>query len=203
MVPNDASSPAGALTEIRWHARGGQGAKTAATFLAESAVDAGFYAQGFPEYGPERMGAPVRAYNRISGKPIRVNAPVTSPGIVVLMDETLLKSAGIDEGTSQDTVFLVNTAAEPDDKLRHRLAEYAGPDAPLWILDANRLATETIGRPIPNTPMVGAMLRATGILPVDTVIEAVRHKLSKKFSAKIVDGNIEAVRRAYEEAQRI
>jgi pyruvate ferredoxin oxidoreductase gamma subunit len=187
------------VTEIRWHARGGQGAKTAATFLAESAVDAGLFAQGFPEYGPERMGAPMRAYNRIAHKPLRVNAPVKHPGIVVLMDETLLDTVDITEGATDKTIFLLNTASSDIQALQEKVRAKLGDKARVYVVNADKIAVETIGRPIPNTPMVGAMLRATNVLPVETVIEGLRHKLGKKFPPKVVEGNVAAVRRAFEE----
>lgn len=199
MAATDPTAPNNGVTEIRWHARGGQGAKTASTFLAESAVDAGLFAQGFPEYGPERMGAPMRAYNRIAPKPLRVNAPVKHPGIVVLMDETLLETVDIGEGAREDTVFLLNSGSSDVDALRTKLRAKLGESATVFVVDADRIATETIGRPIPNTPMVGAMLRATSVLPVETVIEGLRHKLGKKFPPKVVEGNVAAVRRAFEE----
>ena len=195
-APGDAAH---SITEIRWHARGGQGAKTAATFLAESAVDAGFFAQGFPEYGPERMGAPIRAYNRIGSKPVRRNTAVRHPDIVIVLDDTLVESVDIAEGATEKTVFLINTAREPNDETRRYFRERIGERNPIYLIDANRIAIETIGRPIPNTVMVGAMLAATELLPVQNVIEGLEHKLSKKFPPKIVEGNVTALRRALEE----
>jgi len=195
---NVAASESG-VTEIRWHARGGQGAKTAATFLAESAIDVGLFAQGFPEYGPERMGAPVRAFNRIGRKPLRIKAPVKHPDIVVLMDETLLDTVDITEGTTEKSVFLVNTASSDVEALRTKLRSKIGLGARIFVVNANQIALETIGRPIPNTPMVGAMLRATGVLPLDAVVEGIRHKLAKKLPPRVVEGNVAAMKRAFEE----
>jgi pyruvate ferredoxin oxidoreductase gamma subunit len=187
-----------APTEIRWHARGGQGAKTAATFLAESAIDAGLYAQGFPEYGPERMGAPMRAYNRIGAEPIRVNAPVRSPDIVIVLDETLFDTVDVAEGTDESALFLINSHAATSEA-RHRFRRHVGPGRRIHVLNAERIALETIGRPIPNTPMVGAMLRATHLLPVETVVHAIQQKLGRKFPPHVVQGNVAALKRAYEE----
>jgi len=189
-------------TEIRWHARGGQGAKTASTFLAESAVDAGFHAQGFPEYGPERMGAPIRAFNRVSKHPIRRNTAVTEPDIVIVLDDTLLETVDIAEGAGVDTVYVVNADVTTDRARAESLRKAVG-DARCYVLDANAIAVDEIGRPIPNTPMVGAMLRATGVLPLDTVIEAMSDKLSKKLPPKVVAGNVTAMRRAFEEVTQL
>ena len=203
MGTTDSTASDGGVTEIRWHARGGQGAKTASTFLAESAVDAGLFAQGFPEYGPERMGAPMRAYNRIARKPLRVNAPVKHPGIVILLDETLLDTVDIGEGATENTVFLLNTASSDVGALQAKLRAKLGDSARVFVVNADKIAIETIGRAIPNTPMVGAMLRATSVLPLETVIEGLRHKLGKKFPPKIVEGNVAAVRRAFEEVTEL
>lgn len=199
MVTTGSLANADDVIEIRWHARGGQGAKTAATFLAESAVDAGLFAQGFPEYGPERMGAPMRAYNRLSAKPLRLNAPVKHPDIVVLLDETLLDTVDIGEGTTERTLFLLNSSASDLEALRERLCAKLGRSARVFVVNADKIALETIGRPIPNTPMVGAMLRATKVLPLEVVVEGLRHKLGKKFPPKVVEGNVAAMQRAYEE----
>lgn len=199
MVTTDSLANTDGVIEIRWHARGGQGAKTAATFLAESAVEAGLFAQGFPEYGPERMGAPMRAYNRISSQPLRLNAPVKHPHIVVLLDETLLDTVDIHEGTTDQTIFLINSSTSNIETFRQKLRAKLGESARVFVVNADKISLETIGRPIPNTPMVGAMLRATKVLPFEVVVEGLRHKLGKKFPPKIVEGNIAAMQRAYEE----
>ncbi len=196
--PDPASDSA---TEIRWHARGGQGAKTASTFLAESAVDAGFHAQGFPEYGPERMGAPIRAFNRVSPRPIRRNTAVTQPDIVIVLDDTLLDSVDIAEGAGPDTVYVIN-ASLVDGPHTARLRRAVGASE-CYVLDADAIAMAEIGRPIPNTPMVGAMLSVTGVLPLDTVIEAMSDKLGKKLPPRVVAGNVTAMRRAYEEVTQL
>jgi pyruvate ferredoxin oxidoreductase gamma subunit len=189
-------------TEIRWHARGGQGAKTASTFLAESAVDAGYFAQGFPEYGPERMGAPIRAFNRVSDRPIRRNTAVTDPDIVIVLDDTLLETVDIAEGAGDGTVFIINATATAGSDRADALSAAVG-GATCYVLDANGIAVDEIGRPIPNTPMVGAMLKATGALPLETVIQAMSAKLGKKLPPKVVAGNVAAMRRAYEEVTQI
>ena len=187
------------MTEIRWHGRGGQGAKTAATLVAMVALEEGKYSQGFPEYGPERMGAPIRAFNRISLEPVRMSTAVRSPSIVIVLDDSLLDTVDVTEGSSDETIFLINTARQPTDATRDAFRSRIGGKGAIFIVDANRVAVETIGRPIPNTPMVGAMLRATKILPMETVVAGIEHKLGKKFPPKVVEGNVRAMKRAYEE----
>jgi pyruvate ferredoxin oxidoreductase gamma subunit len=187
--------------EIRWHGRGGQGAKTAATFLAEAAMVAGKHSQGFPEYGPERRGAPVRGYTRISDNPIRRHCGVASPDVVVVLDPSLLDSptAGVTQGTDKETIFLVNTtmsAAEIKAKLNV-------PGAFFGAVDASGIAKEEFGRPIPNTPMVGALMKAKEIMSLDEICDCLTVKFGKKFSQAMITGNLRAVRRAHEELQSV
>ncbi len=187
--------------EIRWHGRGGQGAKTAAAFLAEAVMVAGKHSQGFPEYGPERRGAPVRGYTRISDHPIRRHCSVTDPDIVVVLDPSLLDSptAGVTQGTDKDTIFLVNTTMTAAE-IKTRL----GVEGTLFgAVDASGIAKDEFGRPIPNTPMVGALIKAKEILPIDTICECLSKKFAKKFSQKVIDGNLRAVTRAYEELKSV
>jgi pyruvate ferredoxin oxidoreductase gamma subunit len=187
--------------EIRWHGRGGQGAKTAATFLAEAVMVAGKYSQGFPEYGPERRGAPVRGYTRISDKPIRRHCGVTDPDIVVVLDPSLLNSpsAGVTDGTNKDTIFLINTSTTAEE-IKTRLG-VAG--AYFGAVDASGIAKDEFGRPIPNTPMVGALMKAKEILPLDVVLDCLTKKFEKKFSQQMISGNLRAVKRAYEEVTAV
>lgn len=187
------------MTEIRWHGRGGQGAKTAALLLAEAAIDVGKYAQAFPEYGPERTGAPVRAFTRISDAPIRLHSPVENPDIVAVFDPTLLEVVDVTEGLSDNGVLLVNTPASKDEIL-DKLARKDG--FKLYVIDATKVALDTIGRPIPNTVMLGALVGATDVLPFDVLVEDLRQMFSKKFSPAIADMNVEAVKRAYEEVKK-
>ncbi|NOZ55905.1 MAG: pyruvate synthase [Calditrichaeota bacterium] len=186
------------MTEVRWHGRGGQGAKTAALLLAEAAIDVGKYAQAFPEYGPERTGAPMRAYTRISDTPIRLHSPVESPDIVLVFDETLIEAVDVTEGLKQGGTILVNTSMSKEE-VQSRLGK-DGFD--LYVIDAVKVALETIGRPIPNTAMLGALVGATEVLPFDVLVEDLRHKFSKKFSPDIADMNVEAIKRAYEEVKK-
>jgi pyruvate ferredoxin oxidoreductase gamma subunit len=183
------------LTEIRWHARGGQGAKTAATMLAEIVLNEGKYGQGFPDYGPERMGAPMRGFTRISDKPIRMHSAVYNPNVVIVLDPTLLDVVDVLEGTNDDTVIIINTA-DTMDIISKKLKI---GNRRLWILNGTKIALDTIGRPIPNTPMLGALVRATELIKLDTLYTDLRKKFGKKFPERVIQGNLDAIKRAYEE----
>jgi pyruvate ferredoxin oxidoreductase gamma subunit len=185
--------------EVRWHGRGGQGAKTAAMLLAEAASDAGLYIQAFPEYGPERMGAPVLAFNRISSKPIRLHCHVNEPDIVVVLDPTLIGKVDVANGLSEDGVLLVNTDLPPAEIRKQLKLE----GKKVFTVDASRISMETIGRPIPNTPMMGALIKVTGILPFEAFMEVTKVQLEEKFRTKpeVIKGNLEAIERAYQEVE--
>jgi len=183
------------LTEIRWHARGGQGAKTAATMLAEIVLNEGKYGQGFPDYGPERMGAPMRGFTRISDKPIRMHSAVYNPNVVIVLDPTLLDVVDVLEGTNDNTVVIINTA-DTMDKISKKLKI---GNRKLWILNGTKIALDTIGRPIPNTPMLGALVKATKLIKLDTLYTDLRKKFGKKFPERVIQGNLDAIKRAYEE----
>ncbi|TYP47681.1 2-oxoacid:acceptor oxidoreductase family protein [Thermosediminibacter litoriperuensis] len=185
------------VLEIRWHARGGQGAKTAALMLAESVAEMGKYVQGFPEYGPERMGAPIQAFNRISDEPIYIHSNVINPNIVIVLDPTLIGKANVTEGVPEDGIYIINTTKTPAE-VREMLGIKSGK---IYTLDANQISLETIGRAIPNTPMMGAFIRATGIIPFDQFMTHMREQLSKKFKSKpeVIEGNLKAIERAYRE----
>lgn len=185
------------LTEIRWHGRGGQGAKTAATMVAEAALDEGKYSQGFPEYGPERMGAPMRGYTRISNGPIRLHCPIIAPDVVVVLDASLIGTEDVAEGLEAEGAILINTPDSPAE-MRKKLGIRQGK---VYTVDATKIAIETIGRPIPNTPMIGALIRVSGFMKLETVYEDIRHKFLKKLGERGVQGNIAAVQRAYQEVQ--
>jgi pyruvate ferredoxin oxidoreductase gamma subunit len=183
------------VMEVRWHARGGQGAKTAATVLAEAAIHEGKYSQGFPEYGPERMGAPVRGFTRIAEVPIRRHCAIEEPDVVVVLDETLLESAGVCDGLAEDGCLIVNSKRDHQEVCK----EAGAGNREIWVVDATGIALDELKRDIPNTPMVGALLKATGLLKLETVIADVEKKFAKKFKKSIVDSNITAIKRAYEE----
>jgi len=187
------------MYEVRWHARGGQGAKTAAALVAEVALAEGKYSQGFPEYGPERMGAPIRGYTRISEKPIRVHSAVYYPDAVVVLDETLLDTVDVAENLADDGIIIINTKHDAETieaKLSHQ-------GAGVYLLDASGISLEEIGRDIPNTPMIGALVKASGRVKLDTVLHDTEYKLGKKFPEKVVQGNLTAVRRGFEEVKKV
>jgi len=188
------------LTEIRWHGRGGQGAKTAALLFADAALSQGKYIQAFPEYGPERMGAPVASFNRLSAKPILLHSGVTNPEVVIVLDPTLIESVNVIEGMPQDGVIIINTEKSPLD-IRKEL-KLAG-SMKVFTIDASTISKETIGRDIPNTPLLGALVKATGLLDFNEMVAETRKKLEKKFKSKpeVIDGNIKAIERAYKEVK--
>jgi pyruvate ferredoxin oxidoreductase gamma subunit len=183
------------LTEIRWHGRGGQGAVTAAKMVAELALGEGKYFQAFPEYGPERSGAPIVAFTRVSDEPIQVYAGVEHPGIVIVLDQSLLGVVDVTKGAPDDAIVLVNSEKTPAELRK----QYGFQGRRLYTIAATRIAIETIKRPIPNTPMVGAITRITGLFSIDDVVEFLEHEFGKKFPPKVVEGNISAIKRSYEE----
>jgi pyruvate ferredoxin oxidoreductase gamma subunit len=185
------------VTEIRWHGRGGQGAKTASFLLAESLIDQGKFAQGFPDYGPERMGAPIRGYNRISDEPVRLHCDVAAPGIVVVLDPTLIGSDDITGGLLRDGTVLVNSPRSADE-IRGELGLKGGR---VYTVDATGIALEEIGKPIPNLPMIGALLKVTDLADIDSMTSIVRKKFEGKFAKPIIEGNVKAMKRAYEEVK--
>ncbi len=187
------------MLEIRWHGRGGQGAKTAALLLGEAAMQAGKYVQAFPEYGPERMGAPVQSFDRISGEPITLHCSVTNPEVVVVLDPSLMEVVDVTAGLAEDGVLLINTPKSPAE-MRKQLS-WQGDK--FYTVDASAIALETIKRNVPNTCMMGALLRVTQLMDFENLLEDTRHKLEKKFKNRpeIVEGNMIAIRRAYEEVK--
>ncbi len=186
------------LVEVRWHGRGGQGAVTAGKVLAEAALDAGLYFQAFPEYGPERMGAPIQAFTRISDHPVDLHCQIEEPDVVVVLDPTLLGTVKVTEGLKPDGILLVNTSASPAE-IREQLNLRTGR---VFTVDASRIAIETLGREITNTPMLGALVKATGLFEVEAIVEQTRQRFAKKhMKADIVEANVAAIRRAAEEVK--
>lgn len=183
------------VLEIRWHGRGGQGAKTAAQILAESALEGGKYIQAFPEYGPERAGAPIKSFTRISEHPINLHCGVVSPQIVVVLDPTLLEVVDVTEGLPDDGIILINTKQTPQE-LREKLQFNKGK---LYTINATKIALETIGLPLPNTPMLGALVKASGLVPLEKIEENLKKKFLKKIGEEKTQGNIDSVKRAFEE----
>ena len=187
------------LIEIRWHGRGGQGVKTASLLFAEAMVAQGKHVQAFPEYGPERMGAPVQAFNRFSEKKVTIHCSVESPNIVVLLDPTLIGKVDITAGLGPEGKLIVNTHISAEE-LRKKLELKTGK---LYTVDASRISRETIGRDIPNTPMIGALVKVSGLLSLEDLLIDTENKLKKKFRNKpeIISGNLEAIKKAYAEVR--
>jgi pyruvate ferredoxin oxidoreductase gamma subunit len=186
------------IMEIRWHGRGGQGTVTAAKVLADACLSGGRYVQAFPEYGPERAGAPLRAYNRISDKELRLHCPVTHPKVVSVVDATLLDAMNVAEGATDDAIILVNTSKDPAE-VRAKLG--AKPSQKVFTVDATAIAIEEIGRALPNSPMLGAVGMVTGLVTMEHLLEEVRRSFGKKFSEKIINGNLRAVERGFKEVR--
>jgi len=184
------------LTEIRWHARAGQGAVTASKLLAETALLKGKYIQAMPEYGPERTGAPLRAYTRISDVPIEVHNNIVNPSIVVVLDETLLPVVNVLEGLDENGTLLLNTTRDVS-TIREELN--VPSSIKVAVVDASGIALDTIKRDIPNTPVVGALAEVTGVATVDALKENLVIDFGKKFSKEIVDANLASVDRAAQE----
>ncbi|MFH1791391.1 MAG: 2-oxoacid:acceptor oxidoreductase family protein [Candidatus Omnitrophota bacterium] len=185
------------LFEVRWHGRGGQGAKTASQFLAEAALDAGKFIQAFPEYGPERAGAPIRSYTRVSDARIDIHSPVTKPAVVVVIDPTLLDAVDVTEGLGENGVLLVNTPDTPD-AIREKTGFKSGKVA---TCDATKISLETLGVPMPNTPMLGALLKIVPMVPLESIDEQIKHKFLKKIGEEKTNANLKGVKRAYEEVK--
>ncbi len=186
-----------ALLEIRWHGRGGQGAKTAALLFGDAAVETGKYIQAFPEYGPERMGAPVFAFNRVSDAPILQHCGIKTPSIVVVLDPTLMQTVDVTEGLPEDGVVLVNTQKTAEEIKK----ELKLTTQQVYVVDASKISNEILKRDLPNTPMLGALIKASKLLEFEPMLESVKHRLEKKFPTRpdVVDGNIKAIKKAYED----
>ena len=181
------------LIEVRWHGRGGQGAWTASELLAKAAIHEGKYIQSFPEFGPERMGAPVRAFTRISDKPIRLHCSVYSPDVVVVLDPTLMATVPVTEGLKQNGAVVVNTGEEPV-RMKEKLKIANGT---VWTVPATEIAIKVLGRPITNTAMLGAVARATNIVSMESIEKAVK----ERFPAQLAEKNIEVIKEAFKEAR--
>ena len=187
------------LIEIRWHGRGGQGAKTASLLLADAAFNTGKYIQGFPEYGPERMGAPITAYNRISDKPITIHSNIYEPDFVVVVDDTLLEAVDVTAGLKEDGAIVINSTKSPDE-LRGLLNGYKGK---VCTIDAKTISIDCLGKYFPNTPMLAAIVKVSGIMEdeafLNDMVESFKHKFAKK--PEVIDGNMEAIRRSLNEVK--
>ena len=189
------------LIEIRWHGRGGQGAKTASLLLADAAFNTGKYIQGFPEYGPERMGAPITAYNRISDEPITIHSNIYEPDYVVVVDDTLLESVPVTAGLKKEGAIVINTTKSPE-YLKEKLNGY---DGNIYTIDARKVSEETLGKYFPNTPMLAAIVKVTGIMSDEAFLEDMKGSFKHKFAKKpeVIEGNMKALELALKEVTKI
>ena len=189
------------LVEIRWHGRGGQGAKTASLLLADAAFSTGKYIQGFPEYGPERMGAPITAYNRISDKPIRIHSNIYEPDYVVVVDDSLLESVDVTAGLKEDGAIVINTTKDAD-YLKTALKGYKGK---IFTIDARKVSMETLGRYFPNTPMLAAIVKVSKVMDEKDFLEDMQGSFKHKFAKKpeVIEGNMKALEMALNEVKEI
>ncbi|HOC09965.1 MAG TPA: 2-oxoacid:acceptor oxidoreductase family protein [Bacillota bacterium] len=191
----------GKTVEIRWHGRGGQGAKTASLLLAEAAFNTGKYIQGFPEYGPERMGAPITAYNRISDNKIRIHSNIYEPDYVVVVDESLIKDVDVAAGLKKDGAILVNTQKEPAE-IKKQLKGFEGK---VYTVDAMTISIDALGKYFPNTPMLGAIVKVSGVMKEEEFIASMEESFKHKFASKpeVIEGNMKAIKRALQEVKGI
>lgn len=187
------------MVEIRWHGRGGQGAKTACLLLAEVAAQEGKFVQGFPEYGPERMGAPITAYNRICGERCTIHSNIYYPNYVVVVDESLLESVDVTAGLKAGGAVIVNSAAAPEE-LRLRLRGWTGK---VCTIDARRISEEILGKNFPNTPMLAAVVKVSGALEKERFLEDIEASFRHKFASKpqVIAGNMATLRKSIEEVR--
>ncbi|MBQ2925728.1 MAG: 2-oxoacid:acceptor oxidoreductase family protein [Ruminiclostridium sp.] len=187
------------LVEFRWHGRGGQGAKTACLLLADAAFAAGKFVQGFPEYGPERMGAPITAYNRISDTRCSVHCNIEEPDYVVVVDETLLESVDVTRGLQAQGAVIINTPKTPAE-IRRKLRGWKGQ---VCTIDARKISEETLGKNFPNSPMLSAAVKVSGVLEEEQFMGDMEESFSHKFANKpqVVAGNMAALRRSWQEVQ--
>lgn len=188
-----------ALTEIRWHGRGGQGAKTAALLLADVAFNTGKHVQGFPEYGPERMGAPITAYDRISDTEIRVHSNIYEPDYVAVVDDTLLRSVDVTKGLKTSGAILINTEQKKEDILP-LLKGYEGV---VYTLNAHDVCMKTMGKYFPNTPMLAAIVKISGVMDTEVFLQEMEESLAHKFAKKpeVLAGNMAALKLALTELE--
>ena len=187
------------LVEIRWHGRGGQGAKTASLLLADAAFNTGKYIQGFPEYGPERMGAPITAYNRISDNPIRIHSNIYEPDYVVVVDDTLLERVDVTAGLKESGAIVINTTKDAVE-LSKLLNGYKGK---IYTIDARKVSMETLGRYFPNTPMLAAIVKVSSIMNDEEFLSDMEGSFKHKFAKKpeVIEGNMKALKMALQEVK--
>lgn len=189
------------MIEIRWHGRGGQGAKTASLLLADAAFNTGKYIQGFPEYGPERMGAPITAYNRISDNPITIHSNIYEPDYVVVVDDTLLEAVDVTAGLKESGAIIINSTKSAD-VLKEHLKGYNGS---IYTINARKVSEEALGKYFPNTPMLAAIVKVSGIMSDEALLKDMEGSFKHKFSKKpeVIDGNMKALKLALNEVEKI
>ncbi|MBR3132641.1 MAG: 2-oxoacid:acceptor oxidoreductase family protein [Clostridia bacterium] len=189
------------LVEIRWHGRGGQGAKTASLLLADAAFNTGKYIQGFPEYGPERMGAPITAYNRISDEPVTIHSNIYEPDYVVVVDDTLLECVDVTAGLKESGAIVINTTKDAD-YLKSVLNGYKGS---VYTIDARSISIDALGKYFPNTPMLAAIVKVSGVMSdedfLNDMIGSFKHKFAKK--PEVIEGNMKAIEVSLKEVKKI
>lgn len=189
------------LIEIRWHGRGGQGAKTASLLLADAAFNTGKYIQGFPEYGPERMGAPITAYNRISNTPITIHSNIYEPDYVVVVDDSLLDAVDVTSGLKETGAIVINTTKDGE-ALKSKLKNYKGN---VYTIDARKISIEALGKYFPNTPMLAAIVKVSGIMSDEDFMNDMEGSFKHKFAKKpeVIEGNMKALKLALAEVKKI
>lgn len=189
------------LVEIRWHGRGGQGAKTASLLLADAAFNTGKYIQGFPEYGPERMGAPITAYNRISNTPINIHSNIYEPDYVVVVDDTLLESVNVTAGLKNTGAIVINTTKDAS-YLRKVLNDYKGD---IYTIDARKVSMEALGKYFPNTPMLAAIVKVSQVMTDEELLNDMEGSFKHKFAKKpeVIEGNMKALKLALKEVKKV
>ena len=187
------------VVEFRWHGRGGQGAKTAALLLADVAFKTGKYVQGFPEYGPERMGAPITAYNRIGDSEIRVHSNIYHPNFVVVVDEGLLESVDVAKGIKDGGAVVVNSSRSPEE-VRNEIRDF---DGKVYTIDAKKVSVSCLGKYFPNTPMLAAAVKISGVMEKDEFLKEMEASFMHKFASKpeVIEGNMNALKMAFEEVK--
>jgi pyruvate ferredoxin oxidoreductase gamma subunit len=187
------------MVEIRWHGRGGQGAKMACMLLADVAGLQGKFVQGFPEYGPERMGAPITAFNRISDQRCSIHSFIYDPDYVAVVDETLLDSIDVTGGLKEGGAIIINTPGSPQE-MRPRLRGWTGK---VCTIDARRISEEILGTNFPNTPMLAAAVKVSGVLETERFLADIEESFKHKFAAKpqVIEGNMATLKKSMEEVQ--
>ena len=189
------------LIEIRWHGRGGQGAKTASLLLADAAFNTGKYIQGFPEYGPERMGAPITAYNRISNNPITIHSNIYEPDFVVVVDDTLLETVPVTAGLKENGGIIINTT-KSENEIKDLLKDYKGN---IYTLDARKISVDALGKYFPNVPMLAGIVKISGVMTDNELIKDMEGSFKHKFAKKpeVIEGNMNALKVALKEVKQI